>query len=186
MRGAYKHIAMKDEQILSGSQLRQYLHISTRKMKYLMDHDIIPHNNTGQATHKYEIKKSDADAYLKRLKADPTFMVETKGLFTSRKSVDSPSAPAKMALKIDSETVKNSFVRLWIRYPEILSSRDAAEMIGSNRQFIRRKVDSGEIKGALVRGSLVCMKSSLINYVSAPERIAYPPTVTLKEILQTF
>lgn len=28
-------------------QLRQYLHISTRKMKYLMDHNYIPHENTG-------------------------------------------------------------------------------------------------------------------------------------------
>ena len=32
--------------MLTGSQLRQYLHISTRKLKYLMDHDYIPHEDT--------------------------------------------------------------------------------------------------------------------------------------------
>lgn len=45
---------------MSGSELRQYLHISTRKMKYLMDNDYIPHENTGQATHKYRIRRADA------------------------------------------------------------------------------------------------------------------------------
>ena len=42
-----------EKDFMSGSELRQYLHISTRKMKYLMDHDYIPHENTGHATHKY-------------------------------------------------------------------------------------------------------------------------------------
>lgn len=36
-----------DKEYLSGSELRQYLHISTRRMKYLMDHDYIPHEDTG-------------------------------------------------------------------------------------------------------------------------------------------
>ena len=47
----------KDLTVLTGAQFRQYVHISTRKLKYLMDNDIVPHNNTGQATHKYDIKK---------------------------------------------------------------------------------------------------------------------------------
>ena len=41
---------------MSGAELRQYLHISTRKMKYLMNNDYIPHENTGRATHKYIVK----------------------------------------------------------------------------------------------------------------------------------
>ena len=35
-----------EKEYLSGSELRQYLHISTRKMKYLMDHDYILHEDT--------------------------------------------------------------------------------------------------------------------------------------------
>ena len=46
-------VTMKD--YMTGSELRQYLHISTRKMKYLMDHNYIPHENTGKTTHKYRI-----------------------------------------------------------------------------------------------------------------------------------
>ena len=46
-----------EKEYLSGSELRQYLHISTRKMKYLMDNDYIPHEDTGQATHKYRVRR---------------------------------------------------------------------------------------------------------------------------------
>lgn len=45
---------------MSGSELRQYLHISTREMKYLMDHNLIPHENMGNPTHRYRVKEKDA------------------------------------------------------------------------------------------------------------------------------
>ena len=54
---------MKPKPMLSGSQLRQYLHISTRKLKYLMDHNYIPHEDTGQATYRYRVRWEDAVAF---------------------------------------------------------------------------------------------------------------------------
>lgn len=45
---------------MSGYQLRQYLHISTRKVKYLMDNNYIPHENTRHTTHKYKVLIEDA------------------------------------------------------------------------------------------------------------------------------
>ena len=50
---------MTEKQFMSGSELRQYLHISTRKMKYLMDNNYIPHENTGHTTHKYRVRTED-------------------------------------------------------------------------------------------------------------------------------
>lgn len=52
---------MTEKEFMSGSELRQYLHISTMKMKYLMDHDYIPHKNTGHATHKYRVSREEAE-----------------------------------------------------------------------------------------------------------------------------
>lgn len=34
--------------------------------------------------HKYDIKKSDADEFLRKVKCDPAFMSDCKGLFSSR------------------------------------------------------------------------------------------------------
>ena len=56
---------------MSGSELRQYLHISTRKMKYLMDNDYIPHENNGLFLTEYRfhenvINISFSDSYSKQ------------------------------------------------------------------------------------------------------------------------
>lgn len=61
---------MKAKPMLSGSQLRQYLHISTRKLKYLMDHNYIPHEDTGQATYRYRVRWEDAVAFKQRMDTD--------------------------------------------------------------------------------------------------------------------
>lgn len=60
---------MKKE-YMSGCELRKYLHISTRKMKYLMDNDLIPHENTGHATHKYRVSREDARKFKQRMAHD--------------------------------------------------------------------------------------------------------------------
>ena len=61
---------------MSGSELCRYLHISTRKMKYLMDHDYIPHENTGHATYKYRVWGQDARAFQRRMETGPDFLSE--------------------------------------------------------------------------------------------------------------
>ena len=58
---------MTEKQFMSGSELRQYLHISTRKMKYLMDNNYIPHENTGHSTHKYRVRTEDAVRFKARM-----------------------------------------------------------------------------------------------------------------------
>ena len=69
---------------ISGSELRQFLHISTRKLKFIMDNNLIPHEDTGQVTHKYRVKRKDAAKFKSKMKSDPNFMIEFKGQFTSR------------------------------------------------------------------------------------------------------
>ncbi len=69
---------------MSGSELRQYLHISTRKMKYLMDHDYIAHENTGHATHKYRVSREEAERFKCRVETEDGFLAELSGKFSNR------------------------------------------------------------------------------------------------------
>ena len=39
------------------------------------------------------------------------------------------------------------FTYLWRDQPEILNTKTASELIGANRQYIRRKYESNEIEG---------------------------------------
>ena len=69
--------------MLTGSQLRQYLHISTRKLKYLMEHNYIPHEDTGQATYRYRVRWEDAVEFKRRMEEEPGFLGELAGQFSS-------------------------------------------------------------------------------------------------------
>ena len=75
---------MTEKEFMSGSELRQYLHISTRKMKYLMDHNYIPHENTGHATHKYLVRTEDAVRFKTRMDTELGFLSELSGMFSNR------------------------------------------------------------------------------------------------------
>ena len=75
---------MTQKEFMSGSELRQYLHISTRKMKYLMDNNYIPHENTGHTTHKYRVRTEDAVRFKTRMDTEPGFLSELSGMFSNR------------------------------------------------------------------------------------------------------
>ena len=75
---------MTEKEFMSGSELRQYLHISTRKMKYLMDNNYIPHENTGHTTHKYRVRTEDAVRFKARMDTEPGFLSELSGMFSNR------------------------------------------------------------------------------------------------------
>ena len=75
---------MTQKEFMSGSELRQYLHISTRKMKYLMDNNYIPHENTGHTTHKYRVRTEDAVRFKARMDSEPGFLSELSGMFSNR------------------------------------------------------------------------------------------------------
>ena len=75
---------MTEKEFMSGSELRQYLHISTRKMKYLMDNNYIPHENTGHTTHKYRVRTEDAVRFKACMDTEPGFLSELSGMFSNR------------------------------------------------------------------------------------------------------
>ena len=123
-----------------------------------MDHNIIPHNDTGQATHKYEKLQSDADEYLERVKNDPSFMKETVGLFNSRKKLIRCPEPPEPPTKKSAEAVAGYLTTIWREHPDILSTSLAGKLIGANRQYIRRQHMSGELKCISIRGDIFCLK----------------------------
>ena len=94
---------MKPKPMLSGSQLRQYLHISTRKLKYLMDHNYIPHEDTGQATYRYRVRWEDAVAFKQRMDTDPSFLSELVGMFNTHR----PAKPKPKPEPVLKPTQKN-------------------------------------------------------------------------------
>ena len=168
------------EKVLTGAQFRQYVHISTRKMKYLMDNNIVPHLNTGQATHKYEIKQSDADEFLRKVKDDPEFMSESIGIFSSR--FNHPQRTNHVDDTFQEMAVQY-FENRWKDQPEVLTTEIGGELLGTDRQYIRRAFEAGKLNAVVYRGLITFTKEELIAFVCRKDRLAHPPTMMLKDII---
>ena len=165
---------------MSGSELRQYLHISTRKLKYLMDHDYIPHENTGQATHKYRVYVKDARVFKRRMETEPEFLSELAGLFNSREPAE------KKRIVVDSEGFQNYLLLLWQALPDALPTQQAAQLIGVNPQRLHEQIRAGTLHGAKVGGRQYCVKVEIIAYASAADRLAQPRGEAYKALIEGY
>lgn len=175
---------MDEKQYMSGCQLRQYLHISTRKMKYLMDHKLIPHINTGHATHKYLVLKEDAEKFLVRLGTDKKLIAKLKGQFPH----EGERHPVQFFVASEEnctafrEWLKNK----WVELPDALPTLTAAQISGHNAQRIRTLIKQNILHGIIINTTQYIPKSEFISYMSTPEKLTAPRTEAYKELIREF
>ena len=169
---------------MSGSELRQYLHISTRKMKYLMDHDYIPHENTGHATHKYRVSREEAEKFKYRMETEDGFLAELVGKFSNRtehhpRRILEPTAENSKAFRLWLE-------KEWAELPEALPTQTAASLAGFAPQRIHKLIKEKALHGIIVRAVQYISKSEFISYISSPKQIALVQNETYKDLLEKF
>ena len=166
---------------MSGSELRQYLHISTRKMKYLMDHDYISHENTGQTTHKYRVSREKAERFKCRMETEDGFLAELSGKFSNRtgrqpRRILEPTAENSKAFRLWLE-------KEWAELPEALPTQTAASLAGFAPQRIHKLIKEKALHGITVRAVQYISKSEFIAYISSPKQIASVQNETYRKLL---
>ncbi len=169
---------------MSGSELRQYLHISTRKMKYLMDHDYIPHENTGHATHKYRVSREEAEKFKYRMETEDGFLAELVGKFSNRtehhpRRILEPTAENSKAFRLWLE-------KEWAELPDALPTQTAASLAGFAPQRIHKLIKEKALHGITVRAVQYISKSEFISYISSPKQIASVQNETYKSLMGRF
>lgn len=175
-------MAMKE--YMSGSELRQYLHISTRKMKYLMDHNYIPHENTGQATHKYRVLREDAVKFKRRMESEEGFLAELTGLFSNQRGHH--PIPLLEVTKENCAAFKKWLTREWVNLPDAIPTQRVIKLIGGTPQQIHRLVREGRIHSVTVKGKQYCAKDEIVDYISSPEKLSHPVEKIYKELIRAF
>ncbi|MEG1651707.1 MAG: hypothetical protein RR287_07840 [Oscillospiraceae bacterium] len=172
------------KEYMSGSELRQYLHISTRKMKYLMDNNYIPHENTGHATHKYRVLWSDVIEFKRRMDSEQGFLAELNGMFTNRTEWH----PVPL-LEVTNENRKA--FRVWLReqwqdIPDAIPVKGIVRLIGGKPIQIHELIENGTLHGVTVCSKVYCPKSEIINYAASAEKLSNPSSQIYKELIRTF
>ena len=173
-----------EKDFMSGSELRQYLHISTRKMKYLMDHDYIPHENTGRATHKYRVRREEAEKFKHRMETEDGFLAELAGKFSNRsghqpRRILEPTAENSKAFRLWLE-------KEWAEFPEALPTQTAASLAGFPPQRIHKLIKEKTLHGITVRAVQYISKSEFILYISSPKQIASVKNEAHKSLMGRF
>ena len=169
---------------MSGSELRQYLHISTRKMKYLMDHDYIPHENTGHATHKYRVSREEAERFKCRMETEDGFLAELAGKFSNRsghqlRRILEPTAENSKAFRLWLE-------KEWAELPDALPTQTAASLAGFAPQRIHKLIKEKALHGIKIGSTQYCVKEEFICYMASPQKLSNPRTDRYKELIREF
>lgn len=175
---------MTQKEFMSGSELRQYLHISTRKMKYLMDNNYIPHENTGHTTHKYRVRTEDAVRFKSRMDTEPGFLSELSGMFSNR--TEWHPLPMFEATPENCEAFRRWLDSQWAELPEALPTQTAAELVGHNPQSIHKLIKENVLHGVKIGAVQYIPKTEFISYMASPKKLSTPRTEKYKELTKAF
>ena len=161
---------MDKKEYMSGDELYRYLHISKRKMRYLLQNGYIPVIDTGKKTHRYMVKVDDAAAFRQQMEQIPDCLFELKGRFNSR----NPVAPLLEPTPENCKAFAEYLTELWADLPDALPTKTAASLVGYGFQRVQECVREGLIVGVTIGNVRYCTKESFIEYVASAKRVAVP------------
>ncbi len=175
---------MDEKKYMSGSQLRQYLHISTRKMKYLMDHNYIPHENMGHATHKYRVLVEDAEKFKYRMDNEIGFLAELNGMFSNR--TERYPRPLIEVTEENCNAFRAWLEKEWAEFPDALPAKTAVTLIGCQPQRIYELIKENVLHGIKIGAVQYIPKTEFISYAASPGKLSKPASDAYRELIGKF
>lgn len=162
------------EEFVTQEQVRQMLHVSKRKAKYLLDNGIIPCINTGKKTRQYRVKVSDIEYYMEH---PYDFAV---GMFPS----GSKHKPVKKeAVRLDEDVVREYYLNLLSKENDMLSVQEISEVTGYSASAIYRWIERGWVDSMMFLGRHLIRKDNLYSFLISPTCATFPQK-SLKHLQQ--
>lgn len=147
---------------ISADQLYRICHISKRKAKWLLDHGIIPCQDSGRKTRRYKIQLDDVIAYLQNLESHPEAVATPVGEFTTKKGMR-----ANGIYQIDIPKFQQYLYIKWSSESDALSLKDVRRLTGYSSGMIRHQMLQGELKSILLPiGERTVAKQWLVEFTA--------------------
>lgn len=150
----------------SGEELAKYLHVSKKKMRYLLENKYIPAIDTGKKTHRYQIEKKHAQK-LKKILEQTDITLALKGKFGR--------IPPKVSIEpSDGNIIKfrEFLTDRWKNEPDALYIRRASELTGFARQRLGELCNKEKIQYVKVGRRFVLVKMSFIEFCSSKDMLS--------------
>lgn len=166
---------------LSLEQFRAVAHISKRKAKWLLENGVIPCEDSGKHTHRFQIRRSDVAGFLRRRDAGELNGIIPVGAFNSKQLHNNPFP------NTEPEELFPFLLDEWAHMPDMLTTKQAADLTGYNDTTINNWAADGKIEAVNYYGKNLISKESLAEYLASVEgQCIVRPSQKHQEIIEAF
>lgn len=149
--------------IISAEQLYRICHISKRKATWLLEHGVIPCQDSGKKTRRFKIRLEDVITYLRLQETNQLKVSVPTGIFSNRSA-----RKANPLSQINNAGFQRYFYTLWSAEPDALTPAEVQLLIGYSRNTIGQWLVSGKLKCIkLPSQEQVIAKHWLVEFISA-------------------
>lgn len=179
----YRYLQREYPETISMDQLYRICHISKRKARWLLEHGVIPCQDSGKQTRRFSICLEDVICFLKQRDAGLLDNVVPRGIFSN--SSPHQVRPTKQVL--DETNLGAYLMKCWENWPDMLTTRQASELCGYSVNALNRWRNLGQIQGVKYRNTLWYSKESLAWWLaSAKGQAIAAPSQQHKEWIKEF
>lgn len=159
----YCHLRKEFPETISMDQLYRICHISKRKAHWLLENGIIPCRDSGKHTRRFSIRLEEVIRFLELRDAGVLEEVIPHGDFSGGSS--RPVCPARREL--DEDRLCAYLLECWQDWPDMLTTRQTAELCGYSLTTLNRWWNCGQVKGVKYRNELLYSKESLACWLAS-------------------
>lgn len=160
----YDYLREQYPETISMDQLYRICHISKRKAKWLLENGVIPCEDSGKQTRRFQIRLEDMITFLERRDAGLLRGDIPPGIFSSGgRTLEQPHQI------LDSGALAAFLLERWADAPEVLTMAQTASLCGYGPSAINRWVRDGLVEAVSYRGYNLIFKESLADRLSSYE-----------------
>ena len=178
----YSYLRNEYPETVSMDQLYRICHISKRKAKWLLENGIIPCQDSGRQTRRFQIQLEDIITFLERRDAGLLREDIPAGIFSSSgRTLENPRQI------LDSGALCAFLLDRWADAPDMLTVAQAASLCGYGPSTINRWVRDSIVEAVRCYGSNLISKESLAERLASSEGQLIPARSALhEELLEGF
>ena len=178
----YSYLRNEYPETVSMDQLYRICHISKRKAKWLLENGIIPCQDSGRQTRRFQIRLEDIITFLERRDAGLLREDIPAGIFSSGgRTLENPRQI------LDSGALCAFLLDRWADAPDMLTVAQAASLCGYGPSTINRWVRDSIVEAVRCYGSNLISKESLAERLASSEGQLIPARSALhEELLEGF
>lgn len=158
----YEYLREQYPDVITKDQLYRICHISKRKAVWLLEHGVIPCEDSGKKTRRFRIQLEDVIRFLERRDAGELNNIFPQGYFSSH----SPSAREERVY-LECAGLRDMLLTRWEDEPDMLTGRQVEALCGYSVNTVNKWLKRGRVEGVNYYGTNLISKESLAAYLAS-------------------